>query len=267
MRYLLVGLVVLGFIAVVPSANAFLQLMHGNSEFWVYQDYTSGQWEVDGVSHLNQQGFWFGDAVQEYRLGDWFLSETLLAPNAGVVRYQTPNFYAEIAYTLYGGSAGSGMSDVAESIYIRNTSGSHLDLRFFQYSDFNLGGSTDDVVWFPNVNAVRQRDRAGSITLSETVVTPSPNRWEGGLFSYTRDLLDDNAYYDLNNTPGIGGPGMYGDATWAFQWNRGLSADGTFIASKDKHLSAIPEPGTLLLLGLGLVGAAGIARWRRKKSV
>jgi hypothetical protein len=264
MRYLLAGLMVLGFIAVVPNANAVLTLTHGNSTFTVTETYAAGQWYVDGTYQLFQQGFWWGDATQEYRLGNSFTGQTLLAPNSGRFFYQTPGFYAELTYTLYGGAGGSGMSDVAESIYIRNTSGSSIDLRFFQYSDFDLGGTAwDDTVWFPNTNTVRQGDGVGSVMLSETVVTPAADRWEGKLYSWTQTKLDDAGYYDLDNTPAIGGGSVYGDATWAYQWNRTLAPDATFLASKNKRLEPVPEPATLLLLGL-VLGAAGIARWRKK---
>jgi hypothetical protein len=256
---------VLGFIAVVPSANAALTLTHGNSAFTVTETYDWGQWEVDGVQQLYQQGFWWGDATQEYRLGNSFTGQTLLAPNSGRFFYQTPGFYAELTYTLYGGAPGSGMSDVAESIYILNNSGSSIDLRFFQYSDFDLGGTiADDTVWFPNANTVRQTDGGGSLMLSETVVTPAADRWEGALYSYTRGMLDDNAVYNLSNTPAIGGGSVYGDATWAYQWNRTLGDGATFLASKDKRLEPIPEPATALLIGVGLLGVEVLRRRRRK---
>ena len=265
MRHLLIGLTVLGFLAVVPNANATLTLTHGNSVFTVAEDYAPGQWEVDGVQHLCQQGFWWGNTKQEYRLGDDFLSEELLTANIGRFTYQTSDLYVEITYTLLGGAAGSGMSDVAESIYVLNNSGSGIDLRFFQYSDFDLGGTPDDdTVSFPNVNTVRQTDGGGSSMLSETVVTPSPNRWEGALYSYTRDMLDDDAVYDLSNTPAIGGGSVYGNVTWAYQWNRTLANGGTFIASKDKHLEPVPEPATALLIGVGLLGFEVLRRRRRK---
>ncbi len=264
MKSLLAGLAILGFVALAPGASASLTLVHGNSSFVVDESYTPGQWTVDGVSQLYQQGFWWGDALQEYRLGDYFTVQTPYSANSAKFAYQTPNFYAEVTYTLYGGSAGSGMSDVAESIFIMNNSGRAIDLRFFQYSDFDLGGTPgDDTVRFPNSNVVRQSDGSGTM-LSETAVTPGADRWEGAYFASTIGLLDDNLYYDLSNTPGVGVP-LTGDVTWSFQWDRRLGNGDTFIFSKNKRLEPVPEPTTLLLLGLGFVGVTGVASLRKRR--
>lgn len=272
MKRLLGCLVALALAALIATpiagANQFT-LTDLNSVFRI--DLTSGAdyWSVDGVNQLYFQGFWFriGDQTGETMLANYF-SGGWVSPDQRVASldFVHPSFNASIVYTLTGGTAGSGTSDVAESIRLVNTTTRELPLRFFQYCDFDLGGTAgDDVLWFPNENAVRQMDGSGVGMLSETVVTPVSSHHEGAIFPDTRDRLNDDLPTTLSDLPAYGGGSIQGDATWAFEWDRTLAAGGAFVISKDKHLQVVPEPTTLLLLGVGLVGAE-IARRRRNKA-
>ena len=65
-------------------------------------------------------------------------------------------------------------SDIAELILITNTSDQSLEFHFFQYSDFDLNGtSDDDTVTLASPSRWVQQDGASSV-FSETVVTPTP---------------------------------------------------------------------------------------------
>ncbi|MBM3317275.1 MAG: PEP-CTERM sorting domain-containing protein [Candidatus Eisenbacteria bacterium] len=251
-----------------PAHAAVFTLTDLNSVFQIDSAFGADLWTVDGVSQLYEQGFWFriGDDSAEQRLGN-FYSNGWVDPGGrtATLQFVHNSFTADIVYTLTGGTIGSRTSDVAETIRIINTGGGSLPMRFFQYCDFDLNGTPgDDKLWFPNANTVRQVDLGSGAMVSETVVTPVATRYEGDIFANTRSRLEDDLPTTLSNLPAPGGF-LTGDVTWAFQWDRTLPRNGTFIISKDKHLDVVPEPGTLLLLGLGLVGAE-VTRRRRKKA-
>lgn len=227
-------------------------------------------WKVNGVNQLSQQWFW-------YRIGEEggeASIDTLGNPQFGTYRgtrgafvsysNQVNGLSVEVDYLLTGASI-SGKSDLGESVSITNNSTNPMHIHFFQYSDFDLNGdSGGDSLLFPNVNTVIQTK--GALSLTETVVTPSPDRHEGKVWDNTLQSLNDNFATTLSNTPAIGAPAIGpGDMTWAFEWDRIIQPGDTFLISKDKQLNVVPEPSTLALLfgaGLGLVCYAS----RRRRS-
>ncbi|MEK6677761.1 MAG: hypothetical protein AABZ47_19175 [Planctomycetota bacterium] len=226
------------------------------------------EWVVDGVNHLSQEWFWYrtGSMTSELSVDtlDILVQGTTDTNFDGdhdtfYIRYgdlndrQVPAFTIELAFRIDGALNGTGISDIGEQITITNFSDNDLDIKFFQYNDADLnGGSTDtsiNIMGSPE-NTARQEDTG--VQVHETVVTPAPNHYEAGLFSATRDSLNDNNTTTLNDVNSVAGPG---DFTWAFQWDILLDSEEAFQISKDKNIAAVPAPAAALLgvLGLALV--------------
>lgn len=229
-------------------------------------------WQVDGQDVLALQWFWvrvIGDnnevSIDKLAL----LDEGTIDANAifgdtrdekAVTVYmdQQQRYTIEVEYELTGGSAGSGTAQIAELIRITNNTSEALSLSFFQYSDFDLGGSENNSVLITNGNTATQTGPGAEV--NESVVTPTSSAFEAGLFPDTLNKLEDNNADNLN-----GVASAEGDVTWAFQWDMTLSpveqAGNSFLISKIKNVTIIPEPSSLALFGL-----AGLCFTRRRKA-
>ena len=236
------------------------------------------QWSVNGVECLNQQWFWFRNDLPEYNdreysiheIGTATVSQFLTLDDLALLKFKYTDyvetearFSVEILYVL---SSGSGLlvADMIENITIQNLSDEAITFDFFQYSDFDLNGTTtDQSVEITGGNTVVQRgygDGSMFISVSETNVSGSPDFWEAGIYPDTLNKLTNGDPDDLNKDLLQTGPV---NLTWAFQWaGRSIQPGQAFMISKDKLITMepVPEPA-----GLGLVGIALLALRKRRK--
>ena len=262
-------------VAAAPAAATSYQLADRNATATVVlgaaEPDTDGMlsWTIDGADQFGQQWFWYriGDDGPERSLSSLDHMAMTLNTNwqpehdAMVSLFSDANLRVEVAYLLRGGLDGSQVADIAEIIVIDNISGGPLDLHFFQYSNFDLGGSADDdYVKILHGNRAAQAGRGpGGGKVSETTILPAPSHYEAGLAADLLARLTDDDADDLADIAGPVGPG---DLAWAFQWDRVLADGQTLIISKDKSIGHAPEPLTILALGLSVTGLGAYVRRR-----
>ena len=253
--------------AAIPANAQIVTLTDLNSSAQINTASQSGMfnWVVDGVNQLYQQWFWYGIGTGTAQNSiDTISAPTISTPNAftAYISYANANISAQINYVLTGGTLGSGTSQLNESIHLVNVSNGSLTLRFYQYSDFDLNGSTggDTLQLYRNLSGkfYEAIQTKGNITMSETDVVPGANHGEASLFPSLLNRLNGGTQITLADNLGVVGPG---DTAWALEWDVTLAPGASLDISKNKQISAVPEPGTLALLGLGFLAMV----WRKRR--
>jgi hypothetical protein len=227
-------------------------------------------WSVQGQDQLHSQWFWYrvGNTGPEAPINT--IGPALAYATNGTrglsTTYSQAQFSVRVEYLLTGGLLGGTKSTIGETITINNLSGSPLDFHFFQYSDFDLGGSAagDSVAIGKNLftglyNTANQIHPL--VTFQEAVITPGANHAEVGFFPGTLNKLNDLNTDTLSDSTGLTGPG---DVSWAFQWDFSIAPGASAIISKSKYiqLEVIPEPASAALM---LVGAAILVTRRARR--
>jgi hypothetical protein len=222
-------------------------------------------WAVDGVNQLYQQWFWYGIGSGTPQSSiDTISAPTVTPINAfsASVSYANAQVSAQITYLLTGGALGSGSSTLNESIHFVNVSANSLVLRFYQYSDFDLmntpGG--DSLQLYRNLSGkfYEAIQTKGNVVMSETDVVPGANHGEASFYPDLLNRLNGGSQITLADNLNLVGPG---DTAWALEWDITLAPGASLDISKNKQISAVPEPGTLGLLGLGFLALV----WRKRR--
>jgi hypothetical protein len=216
-------------------------------------------WTVNGFNQLNQQWFWFGIGS-----GPLLDVSQISAPiysaigNTISVAYSNSQYEVDLDYTLLGFGTGSGKSSLTEQVNFVNHTASAIDLHFFMYSDFTLGGAayansqnvtlgyvtslgTTNTTSLQTVSAIRA-------TNSIAINMPAANRLEVAGGSQLYNELTTSNGWTLNNFT-TGGPGH---ETWAMEWDQTVNAGDTFGTLSISDTMQVPEPS------LYLIGAVGV---------
>jgi len=265
-------LVLWGLTASTVQAQ-IINLNSGNSSVSINTASQAGMynWIVGGQNQLNQQWFWYriGSTGPEASINTVSApSISQLSASIAQTTYANSIFSATILYSLVGGSAQSGASDLSEQISIQNLTATTLSYHFFQYADFNLGGTpNNDTGQLDSLGhmygGVIQYDGHGC-QISEyvdTAVSRPANHGEIGNGSSLLNSLNDGSATTFN-----GSTATTGNVNWGLEWDVNIVPGGTLIISKDLNLvggpvSSVPEPGTW---GFALLGMLSLGLFRYK---
>ncbi len=256
--------------ASAPVAGQILTLANQNSVAQVNAGSQAGlfNWQVDGVNQIYQEWFWYalgppGGSTPPASIDT--ISPAVLAqtvPSAGTISYGSPLFNLSVGYSLNGGTPGSGQSDLGEQIQINNNTTNTLPFIFYEYSDFDLnntiGGQTVTMSKAPFFGYNGAYQNLGNLAMSETVVARMANESEAANEFSTLAKLNNGAVpVVLNNNSNATGA-----VTWALEWDLNIAPGGSVLISKDKDLSIVPEPSSLMLVAAGLGGLCLLRRRR-----
>ena len=231
-----------------------------------------------GLDNVFRSEYFFrvGDAAPEQALGTGAAATTTLTgTNQRHTLYTASDgtYQAGVRYLLQG--AGNA-ARLFETVGITNTTAAPLAFSLFSYSDYDLNFNpaiNDDRAVLVGPAAVFQFDpTAALLTSADSAFSAYEIDYgippTGPIFPL-RARLTDNAPTTLANTPG---PGVAfpvaapGDVAFAFQWNTTIAPGATFSVTTTRNLvTAIPEPGTLALIGLAAVPGLSLARHRRRR--
>jgi hypothetical protein len=268
-------------IAVGTASAQIYTLSSGNSSVTINDESSAGidNWTVDGQNQLNQQWFWYrtsnsGPASPLDALGTptatWLSPDSILS-----ITYANAQFSVTVLCSLVGGTLGSGASDLSEQISIKNLGTSKLSLDFFQYADFNLGGTPNNDTgqldkMGSKYNGVVQYNSPGCMVAEnvDTAVSQAASYGEIGTGSgATSTILNSfaNSGFTHLNDQNDGPPGG-ANINWGLEWDASIAGGGTYIISKDLNISGVvpvtvPEPSTWSLILLGMI-SGGMCRFR-----
>lgn len=271
--FLLVGILVFAHAAEATPVT----LTDLNSTFSIEPTTQAGaySWEIDGTQHLFKEWFWYrlGAAGRERSIDTLtFLgfagTDTDADTSNVLLQYRHSNFTLDIEFDLTGSTAGSGTASIAETITITSTRApntGNIAMNFFAYTDFNLQGTPDDTATVVDPSTITQTDDL-TFASSVTSVSPGADHYEVATGTTLLDSLNSmgNTPTTLSDTPTVGGSVGPDDVAFAFQWQEVIAPGVSFVINQEKSIvgsmTAIPEPGSLLLVASGLIG---LQRWRR----
>ena len=240
-----------------PSAQA-LTISDGVGSITV-SDGTGGltDFTVNGANDLFEIRYFYRTSAMSQEIpivgrfaGPAVSSVSQTAPDTITVLGSVTEFDYQLDYVLLGDS-------LSLSLTVDETNGLPLSLSLFSYQDWDVDGpgGGDFLAWDGTVMTVSDPPLTRTIDVTTTTAADAT---EAANWPALQNAFQDAGVTNL--TDGAGLPFGPGDASFAFQYDRVIAANGS--TTIDMEFAVIPEPDSGRLIALGLLGL-GLARKRR----
>jgi len=267
------ALVLASLTAICPlGASAIGSVTAGDVTFAYTNDFaTSAGNTVDvgftgaGTGDMAFESWWF------YRLSGGTLESAFANPDielydgaVGSLHWNDPaasgQFTAALSFEVF--DTGTSRGNLFQNMRIVNTSGADLTIDLFHYSDLDLGGSAGNDRASLGSNPDGLQIDLRDPTQTARIVGYGANAYRVAQYPQLLADLTDGGVDNLANT---GLPLNNRDVTIGFQWSITIAAGGyadfmTQFSSNapllDPSVTVVPEPGTSILMGLGLLALA-----------
>jgi len=223
-------------------------------------------WVVDGVDQSFQDWFWVGNGTNETSIDNFAQGPAAINLNTGnlTLSFDLGNSISlAIEYSVIGGAAGSGQSTVNQHVTVTNTLAGRNGLDLFHYVDLDLANSSgnESATYDPQTGLFTQSDIAND-TLAEISSSLLADTYEISNFSGLLTSLNDGAVTTLANNTSANNI----DVTAGFEYRFRFADAGSieFDITNVLNPVQVPEPASLALLSLGLLGFAAATRRRRR---
>ena len=234
----------------VEFVCGLITLMSGNSTVQIDPTSDNGvyAWVVDGANQMSQQWFWLQSGASTTQVSLDQLGTPLgqsVTASAAAFHYLASGLTASLTFALEGGSPGSHVSTLTESVSIQNASNNTATWHFYEYADFDLAGSTEgDTIGFPGTNVVVQQGKGA--TANQIVGGPAASFWEASWYGLTLDALQSPGHALLSDKVDQPTPG---DQTFAYQWDLSVAAGQSFGLNLTNGIQAQAQGLRIVLAG------------------